>query len=294
MKNHIDAELITEPLDEINRTGIMLNPEMALELIRSAEETIPSSEGNGDDIALERSEYLQKGQQIGAYPAVINGPVNGEVEELPDSDQRMAVLLDKLGERLGFERQGTRLYEAFIQKIEAMPIDDSNAPSPEDLRHIYDEEREHFELLQREIVKLGGDATVQTPAADVAGVLSLGALQIVSDPRTTIAQTLQAALTAELCDNDGWQMLKDLAEQLGQTELAEQCAAAFEKEQEHLENVRTWLSHMVLSDAVGDDGLESAAKIENSGKRRTNKRSTATNQTARGTKNKSARKQRKK
>jgi ABC-type phosphate/phosphonate transport system substrate-binding protein len=70
-------------------------------------------------------------------------------------------------------------------------------------------------------VKLGGDATVQTPSADVAGVISHGVSQIMSDPRTTVAQSLQAVLTAELADNDGWQMLQDLTEQLGHAELAE-------------------------------------------------------------------------
>jgi ABC-type phosphate/phosphonate transport system substrate-binding protein len=81
---------------------------------------------------------------------------------------------------------------------------------------------------------LGGDATVQTPSADVAGVLSHGVMQVVSDPRTTIPQTLQAMLTAELVDNDGWQMLQDLAAELVKDDLEEQCRRAYEEEQEHL------------------------------------------------------------
>ena len=110
-------------------------------------------------------------------------------------------------------------------------------------------------------MQLGGDATVQTPSADVAGVISHGVLQIISDPRTTIAQSLQAILTAELADNDGWQMLQDLTEQLGHAELAEQCSEALE--QEHLENVRAWLSNMILSEAAGPEGLVTAnAKSE--------------------------------
>jgi Mn-containing catalase len=69
-------------------------------------------------------------------------------------------------------------------------------PSSEDLNHIYIEELEHFKLLQKAIANLGGDATVQTPSADVVGVLSHGIVQVVSDPRTTIPQTLQAVLSA--------------------------------------------------------------------------------------------------
>jgi bacterioferritin (cytochrome b1) len=175
-----------------------------------------------------------------------------EDESSADAD-RMSVLLDKLGERLAFERQGTRLYEAFIQKLEQAPLEHSDGPSSEELRHICEEELEHFKLLQKAITGIGGDATVETPSADVAGVLSHGIMQIVSDPRTTIPQTLQAILSAELADNDGWQMLGKLAGQLGFSDLVTKCEKAFEEEQEHLENVREWLSEMTLSEAVGEE-----------------------------------------
>jgi hypothetical protein len=112
-------------------------------------------------------------------------------------------------------------------------------------------------LLQNAITALGGDATVQTPSADVAGVLSHGVMQVVSDPRTTIPQTLQAMLTAELVDNDGWQMLQDLAAELGQDDLEEQCRKAYEEEQEHLEKVRDWLTSMTMDEASGStEGLD--------------------------------------
>lgn len=242
----------------INRTGIMLNPELGAELLQGAKETVPSSDGDGEDMRLERAEYLQEGTPIGSYPTLVNGQEAENAEESAPDDRGMAILLDKLGERLAFERQGTRLYEAFIQKVEGLPIADGIAPEVDSLRHIRDEELEHFELLQQAIVQLGGDATVQTPSADVAGVISHGVLQIISDPRTTIAQSLQAILTAELADNDGWQMLQDLTEQLGHAELAEQCSGALEQEQEHLENVRAWLSKMILSEAAGLEGLANA------------------------------------
>ena len=147
------------------------------------------------------------------------------------------------------------------------------AQSPEDLRHICDEELEHFKLLQKVISGIGGDATVQTPSADIAGVLSHGVLQIVSDPRTTIPQTLQAMLTAELADNDGWQMLKELARELGNSTLEKQCEKAFQEEQEHLENVRTWLSETTLSEALGEDALLEADRADS--ERGTRKRSTS-------------------
>jgi hypothetical protein len=60
-------------------------------------------------------------------------------------------------------------------------------------------------------------------------------------------------LNAELADNDGWQMLISLASGLGHSEFEEQFAEALEEEEEHLENVRHWLSSMILSEANAAD-----------------------------------------
>ena len=236
-----------------NRTGIMTNPDMSAELIRGAKKTIPSSSGNGKEAAASRAEYSIKELPIGSSPVIVINGENASQDELSANADRISVLLDKLGERLAFERQGTRLYEAFLQKLETAPAEHGNGPSSEDLRQIRDEELEHFKLLQKAITEIGGDATIQTPSADIAGVLSHGVLQIVSDPRTTIPQTLQAMLTAELADNDGWQMLKELAGKLEYSDLEEECEKAFREEQEHLEKVRQWLSDVTLTEAVGEE-----------------------------------------
>jgi rubrerythrin len=237
-----------------NRTGVMTNPDLSAELIRGAKKTVPSSTGDGKQAASNRAEYVNEGFPIGSTPVIVVNDNVGE-EELATNADRMSVLLDKLGERLAFERQGTRLYEAFLQKLEEAPLEHDGGPSAEDLRHICDEELEHFKMLQKAIAGIGGDATVQTPSADVAGVLSHGIMQIVSDSRTTIPQTLQAMLNAELADNDGWQMLKGLASNLGYSDLEKKCEKAFQEEQEHLENVRGWLKEMTLTEALGEEAV---------------------------------------
>jgi rubrerythrin len=242
-----------------NRTGIMTNPELSIEMIEGAKQTVPSSQGDATELASVKAEYIEEAVPIGSSPVMLEVSENGESVGQFDG---LAVLLDKLGERLAFERQGTRLYEAFLQKCESVALDSGSGPSVEDLRHICEEELEHFHLLQNAITALGGDATVQTPSADVAGVLSHGVMQVVSDPRTTIPQTLQAMLTAELVDNDGWQMLQDLAAELGQDDLEEQCRRAYEEEQEHLEKVRDWLTSMTMEEVSGStEGLE-ASELE--------------------------------
>ena len=255
MKSREVSEVQPEVMEAelfLNRTGVMTHPDLSAELIRGAKETNPSSGANGKQIEANRAEYLKEGLPIGSPPVIVTNDNLGQ-EELSAGADRMSVLLDKLGERLAFERQGTRLYEAFLQKLEHEPVENSGGPSSEDLRHICQEELEHFKLLQKAIAEIGGDATVQTPSADVVGVLSQGIVQIVSDPRTTIPQTLQAVLSAELAENDGWQMLNELAGQLGYSDLATKCEKAFQQEQEHLENVRGWLSEMTLTEALGEE-----------------------------------------
>jgi hypothetical protein len=89
--------------------------------------------------------------------------------------------------------------------------------------------------------QLGADPTAMTPSADLASVQSSGVMQVVNDPRTDLGECLEAILTAELVDNDGWSLLTRLAEQIGQTEMAEKFRTAKEEEDEHLASVREWV-----------------------------------------------------
>jgi hypothetical protein len=245
----------------INRTGIMTRPEMAAEMIRGAEELTGDSEADAAEIGEMRQEYLEEALPIGSEPLPLG---DAEAEEALAEPEALTVLLDKLGERLAFERQGTRLYEAFLQRFELQGLEDESGPTSAELRHICDEEFDHFRYLQQAVVQFGGDATVKSPSADVAAVLSKGAVEIIADPRTSLPQCLQALLTAELADNDGWQLLGVLAEQLGLEELASRCRAAHETEQEHLEKVRNWLAAATLQAAqgAGETVMVEAEEIE--------------------------------
>lgn len=229
---------------EGNRTGIQTSPEMAQELIEGAAAAAPSSDGGPEAIAEYRSEYIQEGFPIGSLPSL---PVSKEAQANED-DAGMAVMLDKLSERLAFERMGTRLYEALINKV-SVTGESSPGPTLTELQQIRDEELRHFLLLKRAITALGGDPTVQSPCADIAGVASLGILQVLTDPRASVTQCLQAILTAELTDNDGWRLLINLSDTLGYTEMVNDFRAALQSEEEHLTNVRGWLSEKVLDKA---------------------------------------------
>lgn len=227
-----------------NRTGMQTSPELAEEIIEGANSSTPSSEGGAEDIAEYRGEYIAEGFPIGSMPMM---PASEE-GEAGEEEAGMAVFLDKLSERLAFERQGTRLYEALLNKCQTLG---ESAPGPtlEDIEHIGSEELEHFLLLNRVITEIGGDPTVQSPCADVAGVASMGILQVLTDPRSSLAQCLQVMLTAELTDNDGWQLLIKLADNLGFDDVQAEFETALANEEEHLQNVRNWLSECVLESA---------------------------------------------
>ncbi len=269
------AEL-QEQRPSINRTGIMTHPDLSAELIRGAKQTPPNPKADPAEIVSLRAAYLEEKLPIGSKPRLL-GLEENEIDAGAAEYSGIVLLLDKLGERLAFERQGARLYETLLQKRELAGESNGDGPSAGDLRHIHDEELEHFRLLQKVIREMGGDATVETPSADVAGVLSSGILQVVSDPRTTLAQSLQAMLNAELADNDGWQMLIDLSSNLGRVDLEAPFEKALQAEQEHLENVRAWLETMTLAeaDALRSDGAaaggerQGAARERRSGSRAT-------------------------
>ncbi|HEU4510912.1 MAG TPA: ferritin-like domain-containing protein [Pyrinomonadaceae bacterium] len=233
-----------KPVMEGNRTGIQTAPELAEEMIEGASIAMPSSEGGPEEAAELRAEYIAEGFPLGSKPGIA-------VSEEADADEEeagLAVFMDKLGERLAFERMGTRLYEALYNKCETLG-EAAPGPTLEDIQQIGSEELQHFLLLNRTIVEAGGDPTVQTPCADVAAVASLGIMQVLTDPRTSMAQSLQAILTAELTDNAGWELLIQLADNLGYEELSTQFQEALAHEEEHLVNVRSWLSECVMENA---------------------------------------------
>jgi len=147
--------------------------------------------------------------------------------------------LNKTG--MAFERTGTRLYEALLTKFDVHGSWEGG-PARRELEHFCGEEAQHFELLRKTIASLGADPTTVTPSADVAAVAGMGLGQVLTDPRTNLAQGLQAILLAELADHDGWEMLIRLSEGIGQKDLATQFRKALQEEDEHLSSVRRWLS----------------------------------------------------
>ena len=224
-----------------NRTGMETAPDLAMVMAEGSVAAGPDPSGSEEIANTERAVYVSQGFPVGSMPDL---PFADE-SKADDEAMGMAVFMDKLSERLAFERTGTRLYDALINKCEA--LGESDRPSLAELQEIRDEEHRHFLLLSEAVTSLGGDPTVQCPCADVQAVASLGIMQVLNDPRTTVSQCLNALLTAELTDNAGWELLIDLAEELGHDDLSEPFTEALTNEQDHLLKVQTWLSERVMS-----------------------------------------------
>jgi hypothetical protein len=232
------AEHEPKPADlGTNRTGVQANPLRSREL-RENEHAAAAEPQGAIAITLRRVEASSEAPPIGSMP--VPGSPEG-IARTPLQGDQASVFLDKLGERLAFERTGVRIYDAVTAKLPASSTGEDSFP-PDELRRFRDEELAHFLLVKEAIEQLGGDPTAVTPSADLAAVASQGVVQVVTDPRTTLTQCLDALLLVELGDNDGWRTLIAMAGALGQDALAERFAIALAEEDLHLQAIRQRLA----------------------------------------------------
>lgn len=223
-----------------NRTGVQTAPARAREMAENTE-AVAAAPSEAMALGLLRSELSQQAPPVGTMP--VPGTVKGVATATARALQgkKATVFLDKLGERLAFERTGVRLYDALLAKLPAARTGEGTL-TVEALREFRDEELAHMHLVKESLESVGGDPTAETPSADLKGVESMGIMKILTDPRTTLTQCLDAMLTAELADNDGWKILIAMAEAMGQDELAGRFAEALASEDHHLASLRSWLA----------------------------------------------------
>lgn len=235
-----------------NRTGIATSPKQADELIQDLEAATPQTSFDVTPIENVRSSQSSGAEPVGSSPPPVS--LKGAAKTILKAvkGEKPTVFLDQLGERLAFERQGVRLYEALISKLNAASVQHLG-PTRGELERIRDQELEHFALLEDAFERLGGDPTAMTPSADIMSVATSGVLAVVSDTRTTLTEALKAVLIAELTDVEGWSLLRDLAAKFGEDELATEFQRAEREEEQHLILVRGWLAHAVEGQA-GVDG----------------------------------------
>jgi rubrerythrin len=226
-----------------NRTGIQTSPLQAKEMLENTG-AVPADPQGAMTLALARAELSRAAPPVGTMP--VPGNLKGVAKTALKAlkGEKATVFLDKLGERLAFERTGVRLYDAVLAKIPASSTREGTLDVT-DLRRFRDEELAHLHLVKDAIEQLGGDPTAMTPSADVKGVEAMGLVNAVTDPRTTLTQCLDTILTAELSDNDGWKLLIAMAEALGQDDLARRFTDALSEEDVHLQSIRRWVAERV-------------------------------------------------
>jgi len=251
-----------------NQTGAAARPEGAQAMAAAVQRLSPPGEIDTSAAVRERLLYLQQSDAVGTVPppTTLGGSIKTGVAQL--LGERPELLLDKIGERIAFERGGVRLYDALIVKYQAAAAAGAVLPpiaqaleelgsEPELVQAMRDEQPEqtlariraeelaHFHLLCAAMRRLGGDPSAQTPCADVIGTASMGLMQVLTDPRTTLAQSLNAMLTAEMTDNAGWDLLLQLSEKAGETELSDWFVHALAQEDQHLQVIRSWLTALL-------------------------------------------------
>jgi ferritin-like protein len=222
--------------------------EDAQEMMKGVEEISTTSEGNERTLASYRERDLREADPIGSVPipGTVKGFAKTGLQKLIGNQPE--VLIDKLAGRLAFERTGTRLYDALLAKC-SIRQDEAEGLSLEQMVKFRNDEARHFELLWEAMQELGADPTAQTPEADINGTAAMGLVQILTDPRTSVAQCLHALQMAELADHDGWELLIQVAREMGQSDMADKFQTALMEETQHLGTIRQVLQQATLAEA---------------------------------------------
>lgn len=228
-----------------NRTGTELAPNRSEQLEKFAHDQLPDIKQDLSLLEEARESFVREASELGSIP--MPAPTKHANSHLKEKsvDTQLGTLIDKLGERLAYERNGVRLYEAMLAKVKALPVSQPDTIGL--LEHFRNEEAEHFALLLKAMKSLGIDPTAQTPSADAAGVSGLGIAKVISDPRTTLAQCFNALLTVELTDNASWELLIKLAKHTKQkATMIEDFKHALNQEKDHLKKIKACLEKLVL------------------------------------------------
>jgi hypothetical protein len=239
----------------MNRTGTKYNLDEAIKTAEGAKKLTSPPKGDGLTVFCDkRMEYIRESDAVGTVPTptTLKGMLSSLMEKMKKGDHSF---IDKLGERIAFERTGTRLYEALIAKYEGSS-DKANFPDLTIIKKFHQEELSHFRLCCEAMEEIGGDPTAVTPSADVAGVAAAGWVQALGDPRINFKQSLEVILQAELVDNDCWDVLIEMAEDLGLNTLVEKFQTAKIEEDVHLSSIRSWVKEMNLAPGTSIESSE--------------------------------------
>jgi hypothetical protein len=239
-----------------NRTGISMSPVDAPRLIEAAHRIAPDVQGDVSNLLRVRQDYIRNAPPIGHVPApgTVKGVVSTVGKLLQGKDT--AFLIDRLGQRMAYERTGTRLYDAFLGKVQVLPSW-KGGPDSRTVTQIRQDQVSHARLVRDIIVDVGADPTALTPAANVTAVAALGFIQVLNDPRTSLVDCIDVLLGVAVTDVAAWDSLTDLVEAFGLTTATERCRSAWQQADEHARTVRGWLNAYIAdrsNTTLAEDG----------------------------------------
>jgi bacterioferritin (cytochrome b1) len=155
-------------------------------------------------------------------------------------------VIDLLNERLAFERSGVKLYDTLLSRLR-LAGGPALEPLIEQVQHHRDEEKEHEEWLEEQIRALGGDPRTPTEHSVLVQTESEGIERVMMRDQS-IPHDFHALLTAELADNAGWDLLVQVADELGDPDAKKQFKKRLREEEKHLLFVRKTLLELTAKD----------------------------------------------
>ena len=161
-----------------------------------------------------------------------------------------AKVIDLLTERLVFERSGVKLYDTLLGRLRAIE-DPTLKALLGDVKEHREEEKEHEEWLEEQIRALGGDAHSPTERSVLVQAESEGVERVMRRDES-ILHDFHALLTAELADNAGWDLLVQLADEVGDRDAKKEFKKRLHEEEEHLLFVRHAVEQFAKDEVLGE------------------------------------------
>jgi bacterioferritin (cytochrome b1) len=157
-------------------------------------------------------------------------------------------VIDLLNERLAFERAGVKLYDKILERMKSDP---QVARMIDQMREHREQEKEHEEWLEEQIRALGGDARTPSEKSILVQAESQGIEHVIErDP--SLPHDFHALLTAELADNAGWDLLVQLADEVGDRDAKKEFKKRLHEEEEHLLFVRKAVEQFAKEEILGE------------------------------------------
>jgi bacterioferritin (cytochrome b1) len=161
-------------------------------------------------------------------------------------------VIDLLMERLTFERDAARLYDATLAKMRASTDHDAQRMIDQ-MEEYRDEEKEHAEWLDEQIRSLGGDTQAESELSELVAREARGIDDVILDGDNDISHLFHALLTVELADNAGWDLLVLLADEAGDREARRAFKKRLHEEEEHLIFVRRAVERFARREVLGEE-----------------------------------------